>query len=336
MGIFRIVQQLLVVLFLLVITPSAYARISELLPVDKRSAVTVYVIDKGGREVAKDKGIIVASEGVIATDYNLILKWFENMDNCVVVKIRDGDYRSMDRLIDVNRRMGIALFEVKAGNLRAARLPAGHRIAAYIERQVVRYRRIIDDERKTALMRPQPDKQAVIERLPVKVLEPEKEHEKKIEDKVEQKRVFTADDYFMMAINYENANKFKKAIEAYMMALKMNSNFVEAYINIGLLYSRLGKYSEAVNAFTHAIRLKPYSAYVYIKLGTTYIMIGEHSKALNAFKRAVKIDPHSPAIRFNLSIAHFLNGNRTAAFDEYVILKRLDNELAKNLFQLIF
>ncbi len=332
MGMFRIIQQLLAVLFLLAIASSAHAKISELLPVDKRSAVTVYVIDREGREVAKDKGIIVAGEGVIATNYKLILKWFKGMENRIVVKTGDSDYIPMGRLIDSNRRIGIALFEVKAGNLTAARLPEGHRITAYIQRQVTRYRRIIDAERKTALTRLQPDKHIVIDYPSVKLPEPEK----KIEDKIEQKKVFTANDYFMMAINYENANKYEEAIEAYIMALKMNSDFAEAYINIGLLYYRLGRYSDAINAYTHASQLKPHSASLYIKLGTTYIILAEYSNALNAFKQAAMIDPHNPAIRFNLGIAHFLNGNRTAAFDEYVILKRLDNERAMNLFELIF
>jgi tetratricopeptide (TPR) repeat protein len=245
----------------------------------------------------------------------------------------------MGRLIDSNRRIGIALFEVKARNLTAARLPAGHRITAYIERQVARYRKIIDAERKAALTRLQPDKQIVIEYLPVKLPELEKHEkkieEKKIEEKIEQKRAYTADDYFMMAIDYENANKYKEAIEAYMMALKMNSDFAEAYINIGLLYYRLGRYSDAVDAYTHAIRLKPHSAFVYNRLGTAYIILAEYSNALDAFKQAAMIDPHNPAVRFNLGIAYFLNGDRTAAFDEYVILKRLDNELARNLFELI-
>jgi len=331
MGIFMIVQQLLAVLFLLVIVSSAHAKISELLPADKRLAVTVYVIDKQGSKVAKDKGIIVAPDGIIATDYNLISKWFEDVENRVIVKTGDGDYIPVSRLINSNRRIGIALFEVKNGNLKAARLPAGHRITAYIERQVARYRRIIDDERKTAITRLLPDKQAVIEYPPIKVLEPEKKHEKKIE----QKRVRTADDYFMMAINYENANKYKEAIEAYMMALKMNSDFAEAYINVGLLYYRLGRYSDAVDAYTHAIRLKPRSSSVHSRLGTIYIILAKYSNALDAFKQAAMIDPHDPAIRFNLGIAYFLNGNRPAAFDEYVILKRLDNDRARNLFELI-
>lgn len=334
MGIFRIVQKLLAVLFLLVIVSSAYAKISELLPTDKRSAVTVYIIDRNGNKIVKDKGIIVAPDGVIATNYNLISKWFEDVENRIIVKSGDSDYMHMDRLIDSNRRIGIALFEVQARNLTAARLPAGHRITAYIERQVARYRKIIDAERKAALTRLQPDKQTVIEYPPVKLPEPEK-HEKKIEEKIEQKRAYTADDYFIMAIDYENANKYKEAIEAYMMALKMNSDFAEAYINIGLLYYRLGRYSDAVDAYTHAIRFKPHSASVYSKLGTTYIILAEYSNALAAFKQAAMIDPHNPAVRFNLGIAYFLNGDRTAAFDEYVILKMLDNELARNLFELI-
>jgi tetratricopeptide (TPR) repeat protein len=333
MGIFRIAQLPLSVLFLLIIISSVDANISALLPADKRSVITAYVIDGHGNKVVKDKGIIVAVEGVIATDYNLLSKWFEDIENRIVVKTYYGEYIYAGRLIASNRRIGIALFEVQAKNLTAAaRLPAGHRITAYIERQLARYRRIIDAERKTAITPPlKPDKQIVVEYPPVKLPKPEK----KPEEKIEQKRTYTAYDYFIIAINYENANKYKEAVEAYAMALKMNSDFTEAYINIGLLYFRLGRYSDAVDAYRHALRLKPYSASVYIKLGTAYITLAEYSNALDAFKQAAMIKPYDPAIRFHLAIAYFLNGDRKSAFDEYVRLKRLDKKRALHLFKLI-
>ncbi len=149
-------------------------------------------------------------------------------------------------------------------------------------------------------------------------------------------RLDSAESYFFLGSSYDQSSMYKEAIEAYKQAIIMKPDYGEAYVNLGLDYYRLGKYPEAIDAYTKAIKIKPDVQSIYNKLGTLYIVLGKYSLALNTFKKAITIDPKNSLIHFNLGITYLLSGDKTAAFGEYIILKELDKERAKNLFDAMY
>ncbi|MDH5769449.1 MAG: tetratricopeptide repeat-containing serine protease family protein, partial [Nitrospirota bacterium] len=146
----------------------------------------------------------------------------------------------------------------------------------------------------------------------------------------------SAESYFFLGSSYDQSSMFKEAIEAYKQAIIMKPDYGDAYVNLGLDYERLGKYSEAIDAYTEAIKIKPDAQSTYNKLGTLYIVLGKYSLALHTFKKAVTLDPKNSATHYHLGIAYFLHGDKTAAFGEYLVLKELDAERAKNLFEVLY
>jgi tetratricopeptide (TPR) repeat protein len=53
-----------------------------------------------------------------------------------------------------------------------------------------------------------------------------------------------------MGLAYTGLDKFKKAIEAYKKAIKINPDYDKAYYNMGLAYTGLDKFKEAIEALT--------------------------------------------------------------------------------------
>jgi tetratricopeptide (TPR) repeat protein len=146
----------------------------------------------------------------------------------------------------------------------------------------------------------------------------------------------TAKDYFLRGWSYHELGMYIEAVTYYKKALKLESNFLDALINLGVAYYQLGKYSKAIDAYEKAISLDPHSPSIYNKLGSAYIIHGRFSKALDSFKKATEIEPDNPVSHYNLGIAYYLNGERDAAFKQYAILKKLDLERAKSLLNLIY
>lgn len=126
----------------------------------------------------------------------------------------------------------------------------------------------------------------------------------------EEERLATAEKFYIRGrlsflaaeIGSHERNDYKKALTYFEEAVKKNPRYPEAYFYIGLCNSKLEHYVEAIDAFNQAIRIKPDYADVYYNLGMVYLIIGDKSSAL----------------------------------DQYKILKNLDNDLANQLFNLIY
>lgn len=191
----------------------------------------------------------------------------------------------------------------------------------YLSKEFSRYRPLI---RETSA----PSSRA-IHPAPVSVPEAsEKTQTGKIQEDAEQQ--------FLRGCSYEKSNMYREAIEAYTEALRIKTDYVEAYINLGLAYYKLGRYAEAVDAYKHAIKIKPGALSVYNKMGAAYIILGEYSLALDAFKQSIKIDPNNSETHFNLGVAFVIIGDRNGAVEEYITLKKLDRERADKLLDLIY
>ncbi|MBT9145952.1 MAG: Photosystem I assembly protein Ycf3 [candidate division WS2 bacterium] len=152
---------------------------------------------------------------------------------------------------------------------------------------------------------------------------------------VEIKKPDAAEEYFMRGLKYESKKKYKDAAEAYKKSLKIKPHYVDAYLNLGQVHYKLGKYSEAVDVYKQALKMRP-DMQTYNKLGTLYIISGKYSEAIDTFEQAIGIDSRNPDAHFNLGIAYFLSGDKDAAYEEYIILNRLDGKLAEELFDLLY
>jgi len=61
-----------------------------------------------------------------------------------------------------------------------------------------------------------------------------------------------------------------------------------------------------------------------------------HREAVESYKQAIRIKPDLAEAHYKLGIAYLIKGDRGSALEEYKILKVLDPESAKKLFNLIY
>ena len=159
---------------------------------------------------------------------------------------------------------------------------------------------------------------------------------KAVTDKAPENKAGDIYEHFSRGCAYDQSGMYKEAIEAYQQSLKINPDFAETYVNLGIDYYRLGKYDDAINIFKQAIQIKPDIISVYIKLGATYIVNGEYSMAVDILKKAINMDPGNPAVHFNLGIAYFLSGDTIAAREECTVLRDIDKTKADSLIDLMY
>jgi tetratricopeptide (TPR) repeat protein len=144
-----------------------------------------------------------------------------------------------------------------------------------------------------------------------------------------------ADAYNNLGAAYGRLGRYQEAIEAYKQAIGIKPDNADAHNNIGTAYYNLGRYQEAMEAYKQAIRIKADFADAHNNLGAAYGSLGRYQEAIEAFKQAIGIKPDFADAHNNLGVAYLNIRDKASAMEEYKILKTLDAEMAKKLFNMI-
>lgn len=116
--------------------------------------------------------------------------------------------------------------------------------------------------------------------------------------------------YIDLAVEYENCEKYDKAIDCLKHALGRNPENETALYEISYCYELAERNEEAVAFYKKFIDSNPYSYLAWHHLGTSYIKAGKMDDALDAFDYCI-------AIKDSFSTAHFNKATVLMMKEEY-------------------
>ena len=67
-----------------------------------------------------------------------------------------------------------------------------------------------------------------------------------------------------------------------------------------------------------------------------FVFTGMSKEAIESYKQAIRIDPDFALAHANLGLTYLLLNDRGSAMQQYKILKKLDTEMANELFNEIY
>jgi tetratricopeptide (TPR) repeat protein len=114
-----------------------------------------------------------------------------------------------------------------------------------------------------------------------------------------------------------------KAIEHYLISLKLNPDFATAYNNLGLAYYNKGLIDSAMAYYEISIRLEPDYVKAYNNLGVAYGSKGQFDKAIEYFQAALKLNPGYAEAHNNMGNAYDSRGLTDKAIEHYGAAIRL-------------
>jgi tetratricopeptide (TPR) repeat protein len=85
--------------------------------------------------------------------------------------------------------------------------------------------------------------------------------------------------------------KWPEAIDAYKLAIRLDSNYAPAYGGLGDAYLNSGKSEQALVAYKEQVRLAPNDAQAQYDLGYFYNFMGRHGEAFAPLVKATALDP---------------------------------------------
>lgn len=113
------------------------------------------------------------------------------------------------------------------------------------------------------------------------------------------------------------------AIRDYDEAIWREPDNPDYYQRRGLAYVRLGRKSEAVSDFEHAIRLDPGRAAAHRARGLAYVELGQPELAVPSFDEAVRLDPQDTGAYFGRAQARAALGQTEQALADFNAAIRL-------------
>lgn len=305
----------IIILFFIFTTVDAEGR--NLFESPKGSIVMVNVVDSSGRIIAEDRGYVIDKDGLIATGCNVILMWYRDIGNDLIVRAGEGKDFPIYRLIVYNPPLNLAIFKINY-SFPVMAIPSDKKMSAYIRRTVKVYRDMVRN----------PDKEA---KGSGKLPESHDQMDKQGRDRQDA----LSETPYIAGLRYLSSKRYREAIEEFNKALETEPRNPEIYLNLGLTYYKIDRYKEAIDSFEKALTFGGESKSIYNKLGTLYLISGDYDAALRSFKRSLSIDSKDPKTHFNIAITLLLKGDRDSAWQEYVELRSIDEELARRLWDII-
>ena len=118
-------------------------------------------------------------------------------------------------------------------------------------------------------------------------------------------------DFFLAYYNLGRVFSIQQAFEKETiildMALKINKNFPDLWLNIGLNRRRAKQNREAIEAFQIAATLQPSSALPFFNLSSIYYAMQDSGSTLEHIKRVLWIEPDNERYQDQFSYALRLN-----------------------------
>jgi tetratricopeptide (TPR) repeat protein len=102
-----------------------------------------------------------------------------------------------------------------------------------------------------------------------------------------------SDAYNNLGYSYEKLGEYEKAIPFYKKAISnpTYSTAEKAYYNMGYSYYRLREYESAISSFREAIKRAPTLGLAYMRLSLCYNAMGKYGDAARAMTQAIALDP---------------------------------------------
>jgi len=105
---------------------------------------------------------------------------------------------------------------------------------------------------------------------------------------------------YQQGLDATKSEDFRKSIECYRKAVKIDPNFAYAYDNMGICYRRLEEYDKAIEAYEKSLKIDPYGTMPLQNLGIVYQRKKEYAKAIAAYERLAEIDSKNAEVYYGI------------------------------------
>ena len=132
------------------------------------------------------------------------------------------------------------------------------------------------------------------------------------------------DEHYQCGVTLINEGQYEQAVIELDMAIEIDPNSADAYLNRGIAYFYLGKYDTAITDLTKAIELDPNNATAYNYRAGCYSYKRKYDIALNDYYKAIELSPNYWAAYHDMAITHYDLGEYDTAIADLTYAIAID------------
>ncbi len=119
---------------------------------------------------------------------------------------------------------------------------------------------------------------------------------------------FQKRDLYNKGRNQMSNEKFMDAIRSFELAIRLDPQFVDAWVEKGYAHFHLAEYSVSISSYNRAIEIDVENASAWNLKGLAYYKMKNYEKAIECCEKAIDIDPNDGMSWYNLACYLTLKG----------------------------
>lgn len=119
---------------------------------------------------------------------------------------------------------------------------------------------------------------------------------------------FQVRDLYKKGVNYMSNDKLSDAIRSFELALRLDPNYVEAWIKKGYAHFHLRDFSFAISSYDMALNIDPDNHEAWNLKGLAYYKMNNYTKAIECCTKALDSNPNDGLVWYNYACYLTLDG----------------------------
>ncbi|MFM6914128.1 MAG: tetratricopeptide repeat protein [Aquirufa sp.] len=144
----------------------------------------------------------------------------------------------------------------------------------------------------------------------------------------------TAESYRLKAAAHFENGRYKEAIAALTLAIKLNPKDVKAWRNRAITYEKTEKFDLAVKDYLEVLKYDR-SDETLGAIGFDYLVLEKYEEARKYLQQAITLLPTNINFRYNLALSHQYEKNYALAIEAYDVALKVDPYHSYSLFSKI-
>ena len=136
-------------------------------------------------------------------------------------------------------------------------------------------------------------------------------------------KIKNAQNSYIVAKDFMNDQKYKLAIEGFLIALKEDPKFVLAYDDIAMCYRQLSDYDNAIKYYKKSLVIYPEGDYALMNIGVVYSLKEDYKTAITYYEQLIKHQPDNPEGYFGAGKSYLAINNEEKALDDILKAHRI-------------
>lgn len=144
-----------------------------------------------------------------------------------------------------------------------------------------------------------------------------------------------AKSFLKQGLNKLSQSNYAAALKDFKQALRIDPNFIEAYICQSLVYYYQADYQQAIASCNQVLQINPKNVDAYNNRGLNRCALGEYQDAIADFNQVLEVDPYHAKAFLNRGYSRLQLDDNWSAIEDFDQALRLDPTTARDYLKQI-